>query len=76
MSRPAQRECPRVTALGDGLSWERLDNRRASRLAIYQPVPSSPPLDENPALTSWAIATMSRWNDALRPNVADLEPSS
>lgn len=54
------------------LEWERLDNRRASRVATYHPAPESPPLDENSELHTWAIATMVRWNDVLRPIIKTL----
>lgn len=56
------------------LSWERLDNRRASRLATYHSVPPTPPPDEDRQLQTWVIETMVRWNDVLRDIVADLEP--
>jgi hypothetical protein len=56
------------------LAWERLDNRRASRIATYRPLPEAPPLDANEDLKAWAIATMVRWNDVLRPIVKTLVP--
>jgi hypothetical protein len=61
-------------SLGVGLAWERLDNRRASRLAIYRAVPLLPPVDENTELRDWALTTMIRWNDALRPVIKQLAP--
>ena len=74
IGRP-QGRADELAGLGEGLSWERLDNRRASRLAVYHAVPSSPPLDENPQLASWAVEAMVRWNDVLRPIVAGLAPA-
>ena len=59
-------------ALGFEVTWERLDNRRASRLSVYQAVPSTPPLDQNVALQAWAADTMVCWNDVLRPIIRDL----
>ena len=70
----AMRE-PLEQALGPGVSWERLDNRRASRIAVYHPVPDVPPVDENSALVSWAVTTMARWSDELRPLVKTLQPA-
>lgn len=59
-------------ALGGGLVWERLDTKRASRLSVHRDVPSSPPPDENADLRSWAVETMVRWNDVLRPIIRSL----
>lgn len=59
--------------LGPGIEWERLDNRRASRIAIYHQVPDVPPIDENTDLIAWAVATMVRWSDELRPLVKVLQ---
>ncbi|MFV2062343.1 MAG: hypothetical protein ACC726_02375 [Chloroflexota bacterium] len=69
-------EALRLEVLGEGLSWQRLDNRRASRVATYHDVSSTPPLDENPKLAAWAIETMVRWNEVLRDIVTDLEPAA
>jgi hypothetical protein len=60
--------------LGSKLEWERLDNRRASRVATYRSVPDQPPLDDNAELQAWAISTMVRWNDVLRPIIKQLVP--
>ena len=59
--------------LGPDVRWDRLDERRASRLAAYHPVPDAPPVDENGELVTWAMGTMARWNDALRPRLKNLE---
>ena len=56
------------------LEWERLDNKRARRLATYHAVADQPPLDENTELQTWAVATMVRWNDILRPVIRQLAP--
>lgn len=66
------RNTERRFLIADGLSWERLDNRRASRVATYRAVPDDPPLDENTELQGWAISTMVRWNDVLRPIIRQL----
>ena len=62
-------------ALGPGVSWERLDDRRASRVGVYHKVPDTPPVDENQDLITWAVTTMVRWSDALRPIVKTLQPA-
>jgi hypothetical protein len=69
------RESELEAALGPGISWERLDNRRASRIALYHPVPENPPLDQNIELQAWAVSTMVRWSDTLRPIIKALPPS-
>jgi hypothetical protein len=66
------REAELSGLIGPDVQWERLDNRRASRIAIYHPVPSEPALDENAELQAWAISTMVRWNDQLRPILRQL----
>lgn len=59
-------------AIGVSIQWERLDNRRASRVATYHLVPETPPLDENSELKAWAVETMVRWNDVLRKVIRGL----
>ena len=73
--RVASAEAELAAVVGDELSWERLDNRRASRVAVYRSVVDVPPIDENPALSTWAIDTMVRWNDVLRPVIKALHPA-
>lgn len=68
------REVELSEALGGELSWERLDNRRASRLATYRLIREDPPLEEDEELQHWAIDTMVRWNDVLRPIIRKLAP--
>jgi hypothetical protein len=58
--------------LGQPVSWERLDSRKASRLAVYREVPENPPFEENDELKDWAVETMVRWTSVLRPRVKDL----
>jgi hypothetical protein len=70
------REAELASKLDSPLAWERLDNRRASRIATYHAVPNEPPLDENSELQAWAISTMVRWNDVLRPIIKQLAASS
>ena len=60
-------------ALGPDVRWERLDHRQASRIAVYHEVPEVPPFDENSDLNTWAVTTMVRWSDALRPVVKTLQ---
>ncbi len=67
----AQRESLSA-ALGSTLVWERLDAKRASRVYVYREVPPSPPPDEDAELRSWAVDTMVRWNDVLRPIIRGL----
>jgi hypothetical protein len=69
-------EAQLAASLGGELAWERLDSRRASRLATYRSVPEDPSLEENAELQRWAIATMVRWNDVLRPLIKQLAPVS
>lgn len=58
--------------LGQSASWERMDNRRASRIALYHDVPDAPPIDENGELQEFAVAAMVRLSDVLRPIVKTL----
>jgi len=58
--------------LGMAVQWERLDNRRASRLSVRREVPPSPPFEQNQELKSWATITMVRMTDVLRPMVKAL----
>jgi hypothetical protein len=67
----AQRE-DLTTRLGEGLVWERLDTKRACRIYVPREVPSTPAPDENSDLRSWAVETMVRWNDVLRPVIRNL----
>ncbi|HLY12986.1 MAG TPA: DUF4268 domain-containing protein [Candidatus Limnocylindrales bacterium] len=58
--------------LGQPVTWERLDNRRACRLAIYRDVAEPPPFEENQELLIWAVETMAHWTAVLRPRIRAL----
>ena len=55
--------------LGRTVEWWRLDNRRASRLAVRREIPGSPPFEQNEELKAWAVETMAALTDVLRPMV-------
>jgi hypothetical protein len=58
-------------ALGMPLSWERLDAKRASRLAVYHDVPGDN-FDTDGELVEWAAQTMARFVDVMTPVVKAL----
>jgi hypothetical protein len=53
------------------LSWERLDAKRASRLAVYHDVPGDN-FDTDGELVEWAAQTMARFVDVMTPVVKAL----
>jgi hypothetical protein len=57
--------------LGAGLAWERMDNRRSSRIAVYRPLGSGTAFDA-PSERDWMVQTMARWTDVFRPIVQEL----
>jgi hypothetical protein len=59
-------------AIGQPISWERLDERRASRLAVYHSVAGDVDPVAQPELVEWAASTMAILNDVLRPLVKAL----
>lgn len=58
-------------ALGQTISWERLDERRASRLAVYGKTPDDS-FDSDEALSEWAAQTMAKLVDVMRPLIRAL----
>jgi hypothetical protein len=61
-------------AIGQPLVWERLDQRKSSRIGILRVVPTEPPFEANDDLTGWAADTMVQMTDVLRPIVKTLMP--
>lgn len=57
--------------MGLPISWERLDARRASRIAVYHDVPGED-FDTDAALIEWAAQTMARLVDVMSPVVKSL----
>ena len=57
--------------IGQPISWERLENKRASRLAIYSRTPTES-FDTDEELIEWAAQTMAQFIDVLRPLVLTL----
>ena len=54
--------------LGMPIAWERLDAKRASRLAVYHDVPADD-FDTDSELIEWAAQTMARFVDVVSPIV-------
>lgn len=65
------RESELEEQLGLPISWERLDARRASRIAVYHDVPGDD-FDTDPELAEWAAQTMARLVDVMSPVVKGL----
>jgi hypothetical protein len=59
------------TAVGEQVEWELLENRRACRMAIYRKADQDN-FENEPELTEWAVQTMSRFVDAMRPRIKAL----
>ncbi len=60
-------------AVGDQLTWERLDNRRASRVfSSRQGTIDSPP-DDLEEFKQWAVDLLPRFRDAFEPRIAALD---
>jgi hypothetical protein len=55
--------------IGQPIAWERLDERRGSRIAVYGKTPSES-FDSDVELIDWAAQTMARIVDVIRPEVA------
>lgn len=59
-------------SMGEPLSWERLDSRRASRIAYYHPGSIDDPEPSLVALRAKAIDTLRRLHEAILPQLAIL----
>ena len=59
-------------AFGESLSWERLDERRASRVAVYCPGAVDANSDELARLRAWAIERLLKFRSVFGPKVRAL----
>ncbi len=57
------------TIVGMPIQWERLDNKRASRIAVYHRGVITDTPDELEALRMWAVDKVVRFHEALAPRV-------
>lgn len=55
--------------VGMPLQWERLDDKRASRIAVYHRGVITDPPDELDALRAWAVDKVLRFHEALAPRM-------
>jgi CBS domain-containing protein len=53
------------TAYGEKLAWERIDEKRASRIAIYHPGSIEAPHDQLGELQTWAVDAMVRFYQVI-----------
>jgi hypothetical protein len=58
-------------ALGEALSWERLDERRASRVAVYCPGSIDVNNEELLRIRDWAINRLLKFRDVFGPRIRD-----
>ena len=59
-------------AFGEALEWERLDARRASRVAIYRPGSIDDPPQTLEEIKAWSIARLLRFRKELSPRASEL----
>lgn len=59
-------------AVGESLNWERLDNRRASRIAAYRAGTITDSPEDLSELTRWATRTMIKFYNILRPSLLQI----
>jgi hypothetical protein len=65
-------QAPQIEAeIGERTDWEALENRRACRMAIYRKADRDN-FENDAVLTEWAVETMSKFVDALRPRIKAL----
>jgi hypothetical protein len=57
------------SSMGFELTWERLDAKRASRVAIYRPGSVDAPAEELDEIKNWAIANLKSFKRVLPPRV-------
>ena len=53
------------SAMGSELTWERLDERRASRVALYRAGSIDSPTEELQEIQAWAIASLERFKSVF-----------
>ncbi|HEY7389564.1 MAG TPA: DUF4268 domain-containing protein [Bryobacteraceae bacterium] len=58
-------------AFGEVLSWERLDERRASRIAIYRPGSIDASTEELKRIRDWAIEKLLKFRTVFGPKLRD-----
>jgi hypothetical protein len=61
--------------IGEELSWERLDQRRASRIAAYRPGAITDESDVLLELRGWAVGSMIKFYKVLRPMILQVKPT-
>jgi hypothetical protein len=59
------------TALGETLTWERLDERRASRIAAYREGSIEASAEELNDIHAWAIEMLLKFRDVFVPIVRE-----
>ena len=61
-------------AVGENLEWDRIDNRRASRVSLYFPEEIRVTDEERwPEALSWLVEAMGRMRDAFNPALQELQ---
>jgi hypothetical protein len=58
--------------IGAKLDWDRLPERRASRISLTRPGIVTGPAEELEALKQWGIEKMIAFVDAFQPRIKDL----
>jgi hypothetical protein len=60
------------SAFAEPLSWERLDERRASRVAMYYPGSIEANTEELSRIRAWAIDRLLTFRNVLGPKIREL----
>jgi hypothetical protein len=58
--------------IGIPLNWQRLDDKRASRISLARPASLDDPPEQQEATKQWALETMLKFVDAFQPRIKDL----
>lgn len=69
--RLRERAADLESQVGQPIAWERLDNRKGCRLAVYRNIDKDH-FHDDPELVEWAAQTMARFADVLRPVIKAL----
>ncbi len=55
---------------GEPLSWERLDDKRACRIAVYRDGHIQQPLDELAEIRAWLVGRLLALKEVFGPRIA------